>query len=110
RQVRRRGGEAIEFPTIELVPPPDPTRVARAARELGSYGVVAFTSENGVSWLWREIDAQRRDARAFGSARVAAIGPGTAAALEARGVRPDILAQEYRGEGLAAAILADASI
>ena len=36
---------------------------------------------------------------------IAAIGPATAAALEARGVRPDIVAAELKGEGLATAIL-----
>ena len=38
--------------------------------------MVAFTSENGVLCFFRELDAQRRDARAFGRARVAAIGTG----------------------------------
>ena len=35
------------------------------------------------------LDAQGRDARAFGNSRVGAIGPATAAALERRGIRPD---------------------
>lgn len=110
RLVRLRGGEPIELPTIELVAPPDPARVTRAVRELGGYDVVAFTSENGVAWTFREIDAQSRDARALGGAVVAAIGPGTAAALRARGVRPDVVAKEFRGEGLAEAILSESTL
>jgi uroporphyrinogen III methyltransferase/synthase len=105
--LRRRGAEPIELPAIALFPPPDPARVREAARDLDRYDVVAFTSENGVVFLFRELDAQGRDARAFGRARVAAIGSGTAAALLARGVRADIVPAEFRGEALADAILAD---
>jgi uroporphyrinogen III methyltransferase/synthase len=108
RLIRLRGGEPILWPAIEICPPPDPGRVARAARELGGYDVVAFTSENGVEEMFRALDAEGLDARAFGDARVAAIGTGTAAALRARGVRADIVPREFRGEGLAQAILEDA--
>ncbi len=105
--LRRRGADPIALPALAFFPPPDPARVAEAVRALAEHDVVAFTSENGVDWLFREMDAQGRDARAFGAARVAAIGPGTAAALAARGVRADIVPADFVGEGLADAILAD---
>jgi uroporphyrinogen III methyltransferase/synthase len=108
--LRRRGAEPIELPAIALFAPPDPARVTAAVRELDRYDVVAFTSENGVLYFFRELDAQRRDARAFGRARIAAIGTGTAAALLARGVRADIVPAEFRGEALADAILADPEV
>jgi len=111
RLVRLRGAEPIELPAIAIHPPPDPARVTAAVRALDRYDVIAFTSENGVDWLFREIVAQRKDARAFGHARIAAIGPGTAAALATRGVRADIMpAREYRGEALAQAILNDLGV
>jgi uroporphyrinogen III methyltransferase/synthase len=44
-----------------------------------------------------------RDARAFGRARVCAIGRRTAAALAARGVRADLVPEEYVSDSLAAA-------
>ena len=105
--LRRRGAEPIELPAIRIVAPPDPARVIEAVRGLDGYDVVAFTSENGVSWFFEVIDAEGKDARAFGRARVAAIGPGTAAALAARGVRADIVPAEFVGERLAEAILGD---
>jgi uroporphyrinogen III methyltransferase/synthase len=108
--LRRRGAEPVELPAIALFPPPDPARVTAAARALDRYDVVAFTSENGVAYFFRELDAQGRDARAFGRARVAAIGTGTAAALLARGVRADIVPTDFRGEGLADAVLADPAV
>lgn len=107
RLLRRRGGEAVIWPAIEIGPPPDPALAARAAREVDRYDVAVFTSENGVERFFRELDAAGRDARALGRARVAAIGPGTAAALRDRGVRADIVPATYRGEALAEAILED---
>jgi uroporphyrinogen III methyltransferase/synthase len=108
--LRRKGAEPIELPAIQIGAPPDPARVVAAARALDGYDVVAFTSENGVSWFFRALDAEGLDARAFGKARLAAIGPGTAASLAARGVRADIVPGEFRGEGLADAILADPAV
>lgn len=103
----RRGAEPIVVPTIRLDAAPDPERVARAVAELGTYDLVAFTSENGVR---RFVDAMRaagRDARAFGRARIAAIGDGTARALAAIGVVADVVPASFVGEALADAILAD---
>ncbi|MFO0658349.1 MAG: uroporphyrinogen-III synthase [Polyangiaceae bacterium] len=55
--------------------------------------------------MFAEIERQELDARAFGKAKIAAIGPGTAAALKSRGARADVMAKEFRGEGLAEALL-----
>ena len=110
RMVRLRGAEPFELPTIAITPPPDPARVAQAVRDLASYDVVAFTSENGVTRFFEEIDAQGRDARAFGQARIAAIGSGTAAALAPRGLRADIVPGEFVGEAFATAILEDPTV
>lgn len=105
RMLRERGAEPVVAPAIELAPPPDPARFERAVAELSRYDVVAFTSANAVDALFDALAAKRKDARAFGAAKVASIGPGTAAALERRGLVPDLIAREYRGEGLADAIL-----
>jgi len=73
----------------------------RAAMGLWGYGWVAFTSANGVERTWSELQRLGLDARAFGPARIAAIGPATARALEGHGLRPDVTAKEFKGEGLA---------
>jgi uroporphyrinogen III methyltransferase/synthase len=71
----------------------------------GGYDWVTFTSANGVDRTWVALAAAGCDARAFGATRVAAIGPATASALERRGIRADVVAQEFRGEALADAML-----
>jgi uroporphyrinogen-III synthase len=40
------------------------------------------------------------DARTFASARICAVGPATARALTARGLRPDLMPQEAHGDAL----------
>ena len=106
--LREAGAEPVLVPTIVLGPPDDPAPLARAVRELGAgaYAWVAFTSDKGVECTWEAIVASGGDARAFGGAKLAAIGPATAAALERHGLRADVQASEFRGEGLASAMLA----
>lgn len=101
------GAEAIEFPAIAFEAPRDGAPLARAldALRAGAYTVVMFTSANGVDWFFRALEARSLDARAFGAALVAAIGPATAMALRGRGVRADRVAREYVGEALARDVL-----
>jgi uroporphyrinogen III methyltransferase/synthase len=106
RAIRQRGAEPVVVPAIEIVPPPDVEAFERHLDNLGLYDVVAFTSANGVERAMDALRAKRRDARAFGRAMVAAIGPGTESALLRRGVTADVVATEFRGEGLATSILA----
>ncbi|HTQ42521.1 MAG TPA: uroporphyrinogen-III synthase [Polyangiaceae bacterium] len=105
--LRELGAEPVVVPTIELRPPRNRAALARAVRALraGEYTWAAFTSANGVDATWEALVAARGDARAFGGVRLAAIGPATAAALEEHGLRADVVAREFIGEGLAKAML-----
>jgi uroporphyrinogen III methyltransferase/synthase len=106
--LRKLGAEAVLVPTIEVRAPADPARLALALRDLraGAYGWVAFTSANGVEHTLKALALSGHDASSFGSARIAAIGPATARALEAYGLRADLVARESRGEGLASEMIA----
>jgi len=104
RIVESLGGEALVFPTIKVAGPEDPEPLDRALGELAGFDWVVFTSANGVRFFWRRLVDRGYDARAFGRARLAAIGPKTGAALEAFGLRPDFVASEYRAEVLAAGL------
>lgn len=106
RRLREAGASPTELPTIELHPPPDPAALALAARDVGSYDWLALTSANGVARFFDALDQQGLDARALGGVRVAAVGSSTAAALRLRGVRADLVPAEFRGDALAAALLA----
>ncbi len=105
--LRERGADPVVVPTIEIHPPSDPSAMIDAVSALGDrYDWVVLTSANGVERLWAEIQRQGRDARAFGKAKIAVIGPGTGAALARCGLVADLVAKEHRQEGLAADLLA----
>ena len=102
------GAETLEVPTIEFAAPDDAAPLERAAREVGGYDWVVFTSVNGVAAFFDALSEQGRDARAFGGCRIAAIGPATASALEAHGITADLVPSEYKAEGVFAALQAQA--
>jgi uroporphyrinogen III methyltransferase/synthase len=104
--LRERGADAIELPTLELVPLDDAdARAAAHALGLGSYDWIIFTSANAVESFWRAVEAVGWDARAF-KCHIAAIGPATAAALRGHALVADVIASESTSEGLMAAITA----
>ena len=99
-RLRALGAEVIEAPAIRIEPRPVEGDVARAADEIGSYDVVCVTSPNGAELLLGALAERGLDARALAGAEVAAIGPGTARALEAHGIRPDIVPERSVAESL----------
>jgi uroporphyrinogen III methyltransferase/synthase len=104
RELWEAGAEPILAPTIAIGPPDDEASALAAVTRVREYAWVVFTSRNGVDAFFDRLGASGKDARAFGDAKVAAIGPKTAAALTARGLRvdfmPDIYVNEYVAEGL----------
>jgi uroporphyrinogen III methyltransferase/synthase len=68
------------------------------------YDLICVTSPNGVEGLFRRLQDGGRDARSLAAARIAAIGPGTAAALAAHGISADILPQSFLAESLVEAL------
>lgn len=103
--LRERGADPVVVPTIEIHPPRDPAPLIDAVTNLSRYGWVVLTSANGVEKVWSEVQRQGRDARAFASSKIAAIGPGTASALSKYGITADLVPRDHKGEGLAAELL-----
>ena len=94
------GARVVEAPAIRIEPRPVDGDVARAADEIEAYSLVCVTSPNGAELLMDALAACGRDARALSGATVAAIGPGTAAALARRGIRADVVPQRSIAESL----------
>ncbi|HOV85171.1 MAG TPA: uroporphyrinogen-III C-methyltransferase [Syntrophobacteraceae bacterium] len=94
------GACCIEFPTIDIRPPASWEPLDQAIGTLAEYDWVMFTSVNGVHYFMERLWTAGLDARALGKARLAAIGPRTADALRANGLRPDLVPREYRAESI----------
>jgi uroporphyrinogen III methyltransferase/synthase len=102
RLLAERGADPVELPAIETRDVPDPGDLDKAILSLSDYQWVLFTSANGVLAFWKRLRTLHLDARCFQNVRIAAIGPATAKALEARGLYPDLLPEEHSSEGLVA--------
>jgi uroporphyrinogen III methyltransferase / synthase len=97
-RLRALGAEAVEAPAIRIAPLDGP------APDIGRYDLVCLTSPNGVRLLFDRLAHDGLDARAFGGVRVAAIGPGTAAALRQHGLIADVVPERFVAEGLVEAL------
>jgi uroporphyrinogen III methyltransferase/synthase len=106
RALAAQGAEAIELPSLEIVPKADPAEVAGAidALRTSAYGWCIFTSANAVELFSAHLREAGLDARAFGRTLIAAIGPGTADALGRFGLRADVVPERFVAEGLADAL------
>jgi uroporphyrinogen III methyltransferase / synthase len=93
-RLRALGAGVVEAPAIRIEP------LAVDLPDLSAYDLLVLTSPNGVEELFRHV----RDARALAGPDIAVIGPGTAAALRAHGVEPDVVPVRAVGEGLAEAL------
>jgi uroporphyrinogen III methyltransferase / synthase len=99
------GARVIEAPTIEIVPPGDWSRVDDALRRAGSFDWIVFTSGNGVSAVRRRLREINADVRLFGSARIAAVGDSTSAAIaDELALRVDLCPDRFVAEALAEAL------
>jgi uroporphyrinogen III methyltransferase/synthase len=94
------GADVIELPAIRVVPRIASAEVSDAVGAIHSYALVCLTSPNGVRLLFDALEAAGLDARALANATVAAIGPGTARALAARGIRADVVPERSVAEAL----------
>ncbi|HWW45944.1 MAG TPA: uroporphyrinogen-III C-methyltransferase [Acidimicrobiia bacterium] len=88
------GAAVAELPAIVVEP------LAVTLPDLSRFAWLVLTSANGVEALFAALRAAGRDARALAGVRVAVIGPGTAAALDAHGVHADLLPERFVAEAL----------
>ncbi len=98
--LREQGARVILAPAIELRPPRSMAPLDRALRRIASYDSIVFTSANGVTRFFARLQETGRDIRDLKGIEILAIGPATAAAVEARGLRVAAVPDEYRAEGI----------
>jgi uroporphyrinogen III methyltransferase/synthase len=95
--LRAQGASPIEVPVIDVGEPADGGAALQAAAAgAAAYDWVVLTSPNGAA----RFAACLRDARDLGSARVAVIGPGTAAVLARHHIVADLVPERFVAESL----------
>jgi uroporphyrinogen III methyltransferase/synthase len=98
------GAGVLEAPAIEIAPVTDTSAINACLNRLGEYDLVAFTSANGVAAFAEHCRRLGVDGRALASARIAAIGPATAEALEQLFLKPDVMPDTFTTEALGTAL------
>jgi uroporphyrinogen III methyltransferase/synthase len=104
--LEERGAEVVAMPTIATVPPASWAPVDAAFARLGGYAWLVLTSQNGVEAFFTRLRTTGHDVRALHGVSIAAIGPQTRAAVEARGLQVALTPAVYRAEAVADALLA----
>ncbi|NLA40581.1 MAG: uroporphyrinogen-III C-methyltransferase [Smithella sp.] len=94
------GARPIAFPTIAIEPPSDWSELDAALAELESYQWLIFTSANGVRFFFERMQQKSGDVRDLKGVKICCIGPATARQLEDRGIRVDLVPQEFIAEGI----------
>jgi uroporphyrinogen-III synthase len=93
------GAEAVELPVITIVDPSDGGAALReAASRLAGYDWLVFTSANAVGRFLSVVPDL--SFLQEGAVRVAAIGPGTGAAVRRWGLEPDLVPERFVAEAL----------
>jgi uroporphyrinogen-III synthase len=123
-ELRRQGAEVVEIPFIEIRKPRSFKALDAALQNLATYDWLILTSVNGVDAmgermkkLYRIPSRRKREGRdparavkrsketaglaaAASTLRIAAIGPATKKAIEQRGLKVDVVPQEYVAESV----------
>jgi uroporphyrinogen III methyltransferase/synthase len=103
-QLESYGARVIACPTIEIVEPESYRQLDEAIDGLYGYDWLVFTSVNGVEHFMRRLRAKGRDARELDDLRVCAIGEATAERLSDAHVHVDLIPDQFKAEGIFAAL------
>lgn len=103
-RLRALGADPLVCPAIAFAPAEDTGPLDAALRRLHQYDWLLLTSANGVRAVAERLRALGLDLAATEGLRIGAIGPATAEALAALGVRVDFMPGEYVAEAILAEI------
>ena len=103
-RLQELGAEVVQLPAIRIEPTIETAEVEGMLERISEYGLICLTSPNGADQLFAALESKGLDARALSGARIAAIGPGTSAALMRHGIRADVVPEDFVAEALVEAL------
>ncbi|MDZ4246467.1 MAG: uroporphyrinogen-III C-methyltransferase [Dehalococcoidia bacterium] len=95
RLLSEKGALPLELPIIGIEPLKNNKKLDSALDNLKEYSWIMFTSVNSVTVFFRRLLEKKKDGRALGGTRIAAVGPATAEELLKFGIRPDFIPRKY---------------
>jgi uroporphyrinogen III methyltransferase/synthase len=97
------GADVLEVPTIKITTPTEKDAIVDCLLELNSYDWLVFTSANGVTAFFDIFFRRFHDMRDIGGARIAAVGPATAAKLRELHLQVDLQPEAFTAKKTAEA-------
>jgi uroporphyrinogen-III synthase len=98
--LRALGAIVFEIPFIEIRKPRSYKSLDSALNNLHAYNWLILTSVNGVDALWERLHRLGLTNRQLKHLKVAAIGPATKQAIEKRGIKVNVVPEEYIAESV----------
>ncbi len=103
-ELERYGAQVSLCPTIEIRELESYERLDEAIEHLYGYDWLIFTSVNGVEHFFKRLEARGHDASDLDDLKVCAIGEATADKLRDLHVHVDVIPEEFKAEGVFAAL------
>ena len=110
RKLSALGADVLEIPAVKGVDPDNKDALIDALLTLNSYDWLVFTSVNGVTAFFEYFFRRFQDLRDIGGAKIAAVGPATAAKLRELHLQVDLMPEEFIGRKIAEAFVKQGSI
>ncbi len=104
------GGNPIKFPTIKIRPLTQKNDFLHTLAKITEYDWIIFTSGNGVAVFFEALQSLGKDARIFGSTKIAAIGGKTADRLSEFGIRADFIPGVFTSKELGRQLIAHTNL
>ena len=103
--LEEHGADCLEYSTIHIEPVEDYRILDRELENIGACQWLIFTSINAVTYFFKHLHAQGRDARSLAGSKVAVVGKATGEELLKCGIKADLVPEKFTGEGLAEALI-----
>ena len=102
--IEQAGGESFHFPLLEfkgpLSEPGDQKLTENLQENLQEYSLLVFSSSRGVEYFLQYLHKEKIDLRCLNHFEIAALGPSAVNVLEEYHLYPDLIPEEYSGQGL----------
>lgn len=98
--LRQYGAEVLECPTIQLLPPRQWEPVDHAIRRLSEFDWLILTSVNGVRFFLGRMQELGIEFGQLHSCKICAVGSKTGQLLGSYGLEPELIPEQFTGEGI----------